>query len=425
MRIAMMTNNYLPFVGGSALSVHRVSEKIRQLGHEVLVVAPEYDEQPEGESADEVYRVAALKNFNQTEFSLPLPLHINLLPRMVDFAPELIHTHHPFLLGDTALRITASLDVPLVSTHHTQYTHYLHYLPEQLPWMARFVQELATGHANLCDANIAPSQDIMEEMIALGVTSPIGVIPTGVDVDTFGKGDRARGRNALGLSPDSPILGHVGRIAPEKNLTFLLDAALLALEKHPQALFLVVGDGPSLEELRERAGQSSVANRVLFAGQKTDQDLVDAYHAIDVFLFSSQSETQGMVILEAMAADSPVVALDAPGVRDVVKDGENGRLIEEENLEAFACAALEVLGNPTKFRDGLQRTVDAFSLDTTTAQLVTLYERLVAQGRRGGTAVDESPLGEVQRRLQVELDLWRNRVDSVVVAITSEGAKEA
>ncbi len=422
MRIVMMTNNYLPFVGGSALSVHRFSEKLRELGHQVLVVAPEYDEQPEGESEEQVHRVAALKNFNETGFSVPLPLHIDLLPRITDFAPDIIHTHHPFLLGDTALRIAASRNVPLVSTHHTQYAHYLHYLPDPIPWMERFVQELSTGHANLCDANIAPSEDIRKEMTALGVTSPIEVIPTGVDVDTFGAGDRGRGREALGLSPDAPVLGHVGRIAPEKNLNFLLDAAILALEKHREALFVIVGDGPSLEELRERAGRSAVAARVIFAGRKTGQEVVDAYHAIDVFLFSSQSETQGMVILEAMAANSPVVAVDAPGVRDVVKDGENGRLLAREDLEAFARAALEVLEDPAAYRAGLQQTVDTFSLDATTARLVELYERLIAMGRRGEESVDDSPLDEVERRFQVELDLWRNRIDSVVEAIKSEGA---
>jgi len=420
MRIVMMTNNYLPFVGGSALSVHRFSEKLRELGHQVLIVAPKYDEKPEGESEDQVHRVAAWKNFNQTGFSLPLPLHIDLLPRISEFAPDLIHTHHPFLLGDTALRIAASLNVPLVSTHHTQYAHYIHYLSDQMPWMERFVQELSTGHANLCDANIAPSEDIRKEMIELGVTSPIEVIPTGVDLDTFETGDRARGREALGLPHDVPVLGHVGRIAPEKNLNFLLDAAMLALEKHPKALFLIVGDGPSLEELQERAGQSAVADRVIFAGRKTGQEIVDAYHAIDVFLFSSQSETQGMVILEAMAADAPVVAVDAPGVRDVVRDSENGRLLPEEDGEAFAWATLETLENAESYRDGLQRTVETFSLDATTAQLVALYERLVTQGRRGGESVDDSPLGEVQRRLQVEWDLWLNRLDSVVEAIRPE-----
>lgn len=421
MRIVMMTNNYLPFVGGSALSVHRFSEKLRGLGHQVLVVAPEYDEQVDGESEEQVHRVAALKNFNQTGFSLPLPLHINLLPRITEFAPDIIHTHHPFLLGDTALRIAASLNVPLVSTHHTQYAHYIHYLTDQSQWMARFVEELSTGHANLCDANIAPSEDIRKEMLELGVTSPIEVIPTGVDVDAFAAGDRARGREALGLSPNTPVLGHVGRIAPEKNLDFLLDAAMQALEKHPEARFLVVGDGPSLEDLRARAGESAVADRVIFAGRKTGQDLVDAYHAIDVFLFSSQSETQGMVILEAMAANAPVVAVDAPGVRDVVKDGENGRLLPDEDQQTFAQAALEVLERRGTYREGLRQTVDAFSLEATALRLFALYEELVAQGRRDGAAIDDTPLGEVQRRLKVECDLWLNRVDSVVDAITSEG----
>jgi 1,2-diacylglycerol 3-alpha-glucosyltransferase len=425
MRIVMMTNNYLPFVGGSALSVHRFSEKLRELGHQVLIIAPKYDEEPEGESEDQVHRVAAWKNFNQTGFSLPLPLHIDLLPRIAEFAPDIIHTHHPFLLGDTALRIAASLNVPLVSTHHTQYAHYIHYLTDQAEWMERFVQELSTGHANLCDANIAPSEDIRKEMVEFGVTSPIEVIPTGVDLDAFETGDRARGREALGIAPDVPVLGHVGRIAPEKNLNFLLDAAILALEKHREALFVIVGDGPSLEELRERAGRSSVTDRVIFAGRKTGQDVVDAYHAIDVFLFASQSETQGMVILEAMAANSPVVAVDAPGVRDVVKDGENGRLLAKEDLEAFARAVLEVLEDPAAYGAGLQQTVDTFSLDATTAQLVKLYNRLVTQGRRGQESLDDSALGDVQRRLQAEWDLWLNRADSVVEAIKPEGADEA
>jgi hypothetical protein len=125
-----------------------------------------------------------------------------------------------------------------------------------------------------------------------------------------------------------------------------------------------------------------------------------------------------------MAADAPVVAVDAPGVRDVVRDSENGRLLAEEDLSAFARATLEVLENSDVYRDELRRTVAAFSLDATTAQLVALYERLVAQGRRGGESVDESPLGEVQRRLEVEWDLWLNRVDSVVEAIRPEGSNE-
>lgn len=417
MRIAMFTNNYLPFVGGSALSVHRFTEKLRARGHAVLVVAPEYDEQPEGERESEVLRVTAVKNFNRTEFSVPLPLNIDLRPRIRAFGPDIIHTHHPFFLGDTALRVAASLDIPIVATHHTEYEHYLHYLPEQVPGMATFVRELAVGHANLCNANIAPSKDIGAKMVAGGVTAPVTVIPTGVDRAYFARGDGQRARADAGIPAGAPVLGHVGRLAPEKNLEFLLDAALRALEAQPEAWLLIVGDGPSLEALRTRARAAPAGDRAVFAGRRTGTDLVDAYHAMDVFVFASYSETQGMVILEAMAAGAPVVALDAPGVRDVVEDGVNGRLLQGEDPEAFAREAVEVLKHTADHEAGVAATADRFSLDATTDQLIDLYTGLLGQGQGAGRSVPGSPWEDVLRRMKVEWDIWSNRVESAVDAL--------
>src|SRR5690606_36914192 len=129
------------------------------------------------------------------------------------------------------------------------------------------------------------------------------------------------------IPPDSLIVGHVGRLAPEKNLSYLAEGVALFLQREAAARFLVVGDGPWRKELKDVFARHGVADRLLLAGKRTGRTLREAYRAMDVFAFASLSETQGMVLAEAMAAGVPVVALNASGVREMVRDGSNGFLL--------------------------------------------------------------------------------------------------
>src|SRR6185503_9609416 len=381
MRILMLTNTFTPHVGGVARSVETLSGELRKMGHRVLVVAPEFEGRPEDE--DEVVRVPAIQKFNGSDFSLRLALPGYLTDSLDEFRPEIAHSHHPFLMGDSALRIAAVRDLPLVFTHHTMYEQYTHYVPGDSPALQRFVVQLSVGYANLTNQVIAPSESVASILAGRGVETPIAVIPTGVDLARFGSGDGPGFRAGLGIPPRALVVGHVGRLAPEKNLRFLSGAVARLLAEKDHAVFLVVGSGPSAEEIEKVFRQRGLAGRLHLAGPLEGPRLADAYHAMDVFAFASRSETQGMVLTEAMAAGVPVVALDAPGAREVVHDRVDGRLLPREDSAAFTAALRWVVSRSPEERRKLQaacrRKARSFSLEACAERVLNLYE----EARRG------------------------------------------
>ncbi|HEX6199264.1 MAG TPA: glycosyltransferase, partial [Thermoanaerobaculia bacterium] len=315
MNVLVLTNTFTPHVGGVARSVERFVAEYRRQGHRVLVVAPELGLAPEVEEG--VVRVPALVGFTGGDFAVPVPMPGRVAAAVERFGPHVVHSHHPFLLGDTALRLAAARGLPVVFTHHTLYECYTHYVPGDSPRMRRFAIELAVGYCNLCDAVIAPSESVEGLLRERGVTAPIRVIPTGVDLAGFAAGDGTAFRAAHGIPADALVVGHVGRLAPEKNLGFLARAVARLLEARPGARFLVVGDGPARETVTEELVRRGLGERLHAVGVLGGAELVSAYRAMDVFAFASHSETQGMVLTEAMAAGVPVVAVDASGVREV------------------------------------------------------------------------------------------------------------
>lgn len=422
MKIAMFTNTFTPHVGGVANSVARFTDALRARGRGVLVIAPEFAGRPDDE--EDVVRVPALQNFNGSDFSVALPLKPELDARLRAFEPDILHAHHPYLLGDTALRAEPELDTPLVFTHHTFYEHYTHYTPMDSAVLRRFVVELTTRYANLSDRVIAPSGSVREILLERGVTTPVEVIPTGVDVDRFAEGDGAGFRRAHGIPPDAHVVGHLGRLAKEKNLAFLAGAVGDYLDARPDAHFLVVGDGRFREEMERRLAGRGLGERIHFPGKQTGPDAVDAYHAMDVFAFASKSETQGMVLVEAFACGVPVVALDAPGARDVLVDGENGRLVMDESADAFV-RALRALEPPDldAFREGARASAPRWSMARSTDRLVSLYEEVVEESgppRRSGWAGWTA----FQERMEREWALWSNRAAALGDALGAAGGME-
>ncbi|MGD2075822.1 MAG: glycosyltransferase [Gammaproteobacteria bacterium] len=381
MNIVMVTNTYTPHVGGVARSVSAFSEEYRRRGHRVLVVAPEFGNRA-GDGSD-VVRIPAIQNFNGSDFSVVLPVRGLLTEALNGFGPHIVHAHHPYLLGMTALRIARYRELPLVFTHHTLYERYTHYVPGDSPTLARFVIELATRYANLADRVFAPSESIAALIRERGVTAPVTVVPTGVDLDRFARGDGARFRAGHGIPRHAFVVGHVGRLAPEKNLEFLAQALARFLSHNDDAHLVVAGSGPSERHIRAAVARVGHERRLHLLGVLDHARLSDAYHAMDAFAFASKTETQGMVLTEAMAARVPVVALEASGVREVVEDERNGRLLREENAEVFASALQWLAGLPPQQRQALReaarRTAQAFSLPATATRALDCYEVLRQQ----------------------------------------------
>ena len=418
MNIVFFTNTYLPHVGGVARSVDTVSQTLRKQGHRVLIVAPEFPDMPDRE--EDVIRIPALQKFNASDFSVALPFPKGLNDRLGDFEPDVIHSHHPFLLGTTAIRVARLLQVPLVFTHHTLYEEYTHYVVPDNPRIKRFISEIATGYANLCDRVVAPSESIRKLIRDRGVEPPIEVIPTGVDTEIFQPGPARAFRRRLGISDDAYVVGHLGRLAPEKNMTFLARSVCEFMKKHPRAVFLVVGDGPSKADINDVFHREQMQERLFMPGTLSGAELVNALRVMEVFAFASKSETQGMVINEAMATGVPVVALDAFGVGDLVDDGENGRKLERESVEAF-CAALDwVCGLPPeesrRVRRNARRCAEAYSLDKTAETLAGLYR----------TATKEfEPYVDIDSPIGLETLMARLRTEWEIIKKISQASDEA
>ncbi len=219
MNIVMLSNTYAPHVGGVARSIEAFARQYRELGHKVLIVAPEFDHQQSDEK--DVVRIPALQNFNGSDFSVVLPVSGLLSDTLNAFQPEIVHAHHPFLLGMTAMRIARYQHLPLVFTHHTLYEQYTHYVPGNSPLLQRFAIQLVTHYANLSDMVFAPSESIAALLVERGVRTPISVVPTGVELHRFAQGDGAGFRRKMGIPENAFVVGHIGRLAPEKNLPFL------------------------------------------------------------------------------------------------------------------------------------------------------------------------------------------------------------
>lgn len=378
MNIALLTNTFTPHVGGVARSVEAFAKAYRELGHRVLVVAPEFENAPDYET--DVFRIPAIQHFNGSDFSVVLTVPSELSDSMEEFKPDIIHSQHPFLLGWTALRIARTLDLPLVFTHHTLYEQYTHYVPGDSPVMKRFIIELSTRYANLADQVFAPSESIHDMLIERGVTSPVLVVPTGVNVERFAYG---KGRDFLmkkHIPEDAFVVGHMGRLAPEKNLEFLARSVVAFMKERSEVVFLLVGTGPSQEAIEQIFAEAGMSGRLHMCGVLEKDDLADALNAMRVFAFASKSETQGMVLTEAMAAGLPVVAIDAPGVREVVVDASNGRMICVEKEEAFAAALQWVYA---RSRDEMRTliaaaraTAEAFSMAASARKALAAYENL-------------------------------------------------
>jgi|GEM_PF-30178 len=418
MKILMMTNTYAPMVGGIEESIRSFTAGFEKLGHEVIVVAPECEGVPPGEVG--VIRLRAIQKVNHSDFSIALPMSGLLQELMKTFTPDIIHCHHPFWMGDIALRLSSKFRIPLVFTYHTMFEQHMHYLPVQNEGVKRFIIELFTGYANLVNQVIVPSESVRAILLERGVRTPMEVVPTGIDLQKFSQGEGKVIRRRLGIPLDAVVIGYVGRLAIEKNLEFLSRSVAAYLKKDPRAHFLVGGSGPLKETIKKIFDEQGVGKRLHLAGVLKGQNLLDSYHAMDVFAFASLSETQGIVLVEAMAAGAPVVAIDAPGVREVVKDGYNGRLIFEDNQNNFVEALGWCLSQPEsefqRMKENARAATKEFAADLCAEKMLKTYQEVRVKEYISPERKDSAwdALGE---RLRNEWDMFKNMMQAGGAAI--------
>ncbi len=417
MNIVMMTNTYTPIVGGLEKSVQLFSKEFRKRGHRVYIVAPQFNQAPKYERG--VIRIPALKEFQGTDYSVNIPIPGLLTKFIQRFKPDIVHSHHPFLVGDMALRLSRSLQIPLVFTYHIMFEQYVDHLPISNETFKHFVVHLAVGYSNLTAAVIVPTQSVKTILQSRGVTAPIHVIPTGIDVKAFSKGNGKDFRKEHNIPDKAFVIGYVGRISPEKNVEYLAKTIVQYLKTNSNAHFLLAGRGPLLKLIQEIFRSEDLENRLHYAGVLNQEQLIHCYQAMDVFAFSSLSETQGIVLIEALAAGTPVIAVEAPVVSEFVKDHKNGRLVENNNrkefiktLDWFYHLSPSSLG---KLKRQAKKSVAEYSISNSVDSTLQLYVNL-----KESFDIKEKPNRVWQRivsNLKIETELIKNFIEAGETAV--------
>ncbi|MED5467456.1 MAG: glycosyltransferase, partial [Pseudomonadota bacterium] len=364
LRVTMFTNNYLPFIGGVPISIERLRRGLEHLGDSTQIVAPRYRDQPNQEDA--VVRVPSLLAMGEKrEFRLANIFLARIRKQVRGFRPDVIHLHHPFWLGSLGLFMARQLRIPAIYTYHTRLEHYAHFVP--LPGMLfrnLISHALIKRFANRCDGVIVPTYSTEEYLRMIGVTTPTFVQPTGIEYERFQAvkpADVEALRKKLGLSNEKVFIS-VARLSNEKNIDFMIEAIdRLRQESDVPFRFLMIGDGHQRDRLQKKIDSLELGSHFTLVGAVQPEEMALWYNLGDAFLFASKSETQGMVILEAMSAGLPVVAVRSSGIEDVVRDGLNGYKTPENQARWIEKA--QRLLEDDKLRTELSDKARAFAAD--------------------------------------------------------------
>ena len=402
MNILMLSDVYFPRVNGVSTSIRTFAEVLTRLGHRVTIVAPDYGAgsgQVEHDSGAtyEIIRIAARVIFFDPEDRLMRASALaELLPKLTARYWDVIHIHTPFRAHRLGVQLAKRSGRPTLETYHTYFEEYVgHYLP----WLPRIFSRWFARRASryLChgvDHLIVPSAQMVAVLDRYGVDTPSTVLPTGIDLSEFVDGDGMRFRRQHDIDRDRPILVTVSRLAMEKNIAFLLCVVQKLVTEFPTLLFVVAGEGPDAERLKRLTRELGVQRNVRFFGNLDRRTvLLDCYRAGDVFVFASPTETQGLVLTEAMALGVPIVSTAVMGTATVLRDARSAR-VSAEDIDQFAGHVAALLRSPDERarlsafgRDDAQ----AWSTDALMGRVIELYARLAGSVKpvAAGVAVIE------------------------------------
>lgn len=397
LRVLLVTETALPYLSGVTVATDALARGLGAAGHEVLLLAPRPaaggPAPPAVGSGGPAPRTVWLPSLQLPRpappaYRVPLPLAgRGALREALAFAPHVVHVASPFGAGQRGRRIARRLGVPLVFTHHTRFDDYAHYLgPLAAPGRAMLRRWLRAFWA-ACDAVVAPGSDLGVEIRALipaRAATVVRVIPTGIDLHVVRGLERVDVRAQAGWPADAGVAVALGRLAPEKSVEEVLEAVSLVPDLH----LAVIGDGPAAGALRRRAAAPDLAARTWFAGARPRTEALSLLASGDLSVVASRTETQGLVVAEALAAGVPVVGIDAPGVRDAVRDGLDGVLVAAEPAadrpSRLAAALATLLADGPRRRamaTAAAEGAERLALATRTEEMVALYRELLA--RRG------------------------------------------
>jgi 1,2-diacylglycerol 3-alpha-glucosyltransferase len=377
LRVAIFTDSALPILNGVSVSVDSLIHELRNQGHSVHLFCPQFPRHRE--SDPNTYRFRAIETPWTKGFPFAYPPYIRILRKFRRHEFDLVHIHTLGIVGFIGLRWAESHELPLVGTYHTLYDRYAHYIPGVPRRYVRFKIAKHTNYVfNRVDQVITPSDASLKWLRRHAVTKPATVIPTGVGRRGFL--DRSEVRQALGIPPEQKILLYVGRLAQEKNLPTLFQMAAQACQEDPQIRLWLVGDGPYRSQCMALARQLGIGDRVRFVGFVPHAEVERYYAAADLFVFSSVTETQGLVLQEAMAHGLPCIAISGGGASASIEDGVNGFIVRNEP-GSFATSVLDLLDDDDQYArisGGAARTGREYGVGRMTERIVDIYRDAIA-----------------------------------------------
>jgi 1,2-diacylglycerol 3-alpha-glucosyltransferase len=377
MRIAMLSDSYYPYISGVTRAVSTLRETLMRMGHQVSLYCPAY---PNAEKEEGVTRLPSLRSPTNATYYMALPPFFGLGKAILASRPDVIHIHSPFNLSRAGYSIGRRHRIPVVLTYHTMYNLYSHYVPVGGKRFSEIVERMAFRVASAVDAVVTPSSVLADYLRMHGIRTPLFPIPNGIPVESFQGGDRHYARERYGIPRDVPLIISCGRLGIEKNIEVLLRAFALVRAKRDAAL-LLVGDGPLREHLMGLSASLGIRDRTFFAGSVPPESMPHMYASADLFMFASLTDTQGLVLVEAKAAGLPAVAVGALGVKDMVKDGEDGFLCRNAPDE-LAAKAVYLLENPqvlSAMQEKAKENAQAFSSESAANRMLRCYDSVLGR----------------------------------------------
>lgn len=383
MKILFISDVYFPRINGVSTSIRTFVTQMQSLGHTVHLIAPDYGVSTEDEAW--IRRIPARNIYFDPEDKLmKFGEAIDQLGALRKERYDLIHIHTPFVAHYLGLKLAHLMDVPCVETYHTFFEDYLHhYLPLIPKRMAKsLARMISKRQCNQVNAIVAPSQPMLDVLREYGVKASAEVIPTGLQPESFASADGKAFRDRYGISQERPVALFVGRVAYEKNIAFLLQMWVSVIQQQPDALLVIAGEGPAEASLHALSKQLGLEAHVKFLGYLDRATELNAcYQAADMFVFSSLSETQGLVLLEAMAQGVPVVAIAELGTKSILIEGE-GAYIAQYDTGHFAQRVLSLFADQTS-RSALGKRAREYAEIRWTSRvqaerMLAFYQRLVS-----------------------------------------------
>ncbi|MBP2058963.1 1,2-diacylglycerol 3-alpha-glucosyltransferase [Lactobacillus colini] len=328
MNIGLFTDSYFPQISGVATSIQTLKNALEDQGHSVFIFTTTDPHVAKGTVEPNIFRLSSVPFVSFTDRRIAFRGLFQATKIAKEVKLDIVHTQTEFALGAIGKYVAHSMGIPAIHTYHTMYQDYLHYILNGHILKPYHVKQLCRAYLHNMQGVIAPSQQVKDVLESYGIKIPICIIPTGVDLKGINENPQRDVRKDLGLSEDDIVLLTLSRVAAEKKIGHILDILPEIIKKYPKVKFVIAGDGPDMDNLKQQVQQSSLENYVIFAGSVEHTDVGNYYRMANLFVSASDTETQGLTYIEAMAAGTPGIVYDTDYTETIFDDPHLGAIFK-------------------------------------------------------------------------------------------------